>query len=320
MALYYINHITKHSYSGYVTDGATEIRLYPINNEFQKVISHNILVSNNPNIHTFEDFYANTVGSFMLVQPHDILYIESNIEVLTQPTTLPTDKETSRKQWNLLESLKNDPMFMDFLRAVNFDGTPLIKDMVGKLDVTKLTPYQLALHFNEYMYSNFKYFQGVTQVDSKLDHVWNIKAGVCQDFTSILLQITRTAGIPSRYVSGYICPGNGNTRGEGATHAWVEVYIPFYGWLGLDPTNNSIASEQHIKLAIGKNYNDCAPVKGVYKGKVTDHLYVQVHISAVKNYDLEAYGDIQEAGVDVTNYKTEKNSYREHLQFMQQQQ
>ena len=101
---------------------------------------------------------------------------------------------------------------------------------------------------------------------TKTEEVWKLKAGVCQDFAHILLIFLRMFNIPSRYISGYICPKGKEMRGEGATHAWVEAFIPDYGWLGLDPTNNCIVNDQHVRLATGRNFADCTPVKGTYKG------------------------------------------------------
>ncbi len=89
--------------------------------------------------------------------------------------------------------------------------------------------------------------------------------------TQILLAMLRLIDIPSRYVSGYICPNKNGMRGEGATHAWVEAYIPFYGWLGIDPTNNCIVNDTHVRLAIGRSFSDCSPVKGTYRGTSRAH-------------------------------------------------
>ncbi|MFD2725302.1 transglutaminase family protein [Hyunsoonleella rubra] len=321
MSLYYIKHITKYDYSGYVYDGANQIRLYPLNNEFQKVNEQKITINGNPDIHTYQDFYLNKVGSFSLVEPHNFLSIVSDIEVETFPIVFPMDSKPAKEQWEELKTLRSDTQFMDYLKYITFDGTDEIFEMIRTKDLSQLTPYKIALEFCEFIYTNFKYHQGVTNVDSKLDHVWALKAGVCQDFTNILLQMMRMLGIPARYVSGYICPGGSKTRGEGATHAWIEVFIPFYGWLGLDPTNNLIASDHHVKLAVGKNYKDCAPIKGVYKGLVKDTLFVKVHISTTKTFEEE----ITVSPYDVEKSKTEekqkqKNSYRQHLEFIQQQQ
>lgn len=321
MALFYIKHITKYNYSGFVIDGANQIKLYPFNNEYQKVTSQKIVINGNPNIQTYQDFFFNKVGTFMLVKPHDFLSIESDIEVITYPVNFPEDTASPLDQWEVLEVLKHDTQFIDYLDYITFDGTPEIFELIDSKNKAELTPYKVALEFCEYIYTNFKYIQGITNVDSKLDHVWKLKAGVCQDFTNILLQMVRKIGIPARYVSGYICPSDSKTRGEGATHAWIEIYVPYYGWLGLDPTNNLIASEYHVKLAVGRNYKDCAPVKGVYKGSVTDSLYVKVHVSTTKTNDnivISPAKDAEKSKAPVKN--TTKNSYRQNLEFIQQQQ
>ncbi|TYA84088.1 transglutaminase family protein [Seonamhaeicola marinus] len=321
MALFYIKHITKYNYSGTVIDGANQIRLYPFNNEYQKVTSQRITINGSPNVNSYQDFFGNMVGTFMLVEPHNFLSIESDIEVITHPVQFPEDTATPENQWDLLDSLREDTQFIDYFKYITFDGTPEILDLIQSKDKTNISPYKLALEFCEFIYTNFKYIQGITNVDSKLDLVWELKAGVCQDFTNILLQMVRMAGIPARYVSGYICPSDSKTRGEGATHAWIEVYIPYYGWLGLDPTNNLIASEFHVKLAVGRNYKDCTPVKGVYKGSVTDSLFVKVHVSTTKTNGtivISPTTDAEKSKAQIRN--TEKNSYRQNLEFIQQQQ
>ncbi|WP_248723730.1 transglutaminase family protein [Seonamhaeicola sp. ML3] len=321
MGLFYIKHITRYDYSGAVIDGANQIKLYPFNNEYQKVNSQKITINDNPNIQTYKDFYFNTVGTFMLVKPHNFLSIESDIEVKTYPVQFPEDSASPNEQWKVLESLKSDTQFIDYLKFITFDGTPEILELINSKDKSTITPYKVALEFCEYIFKNFKYIQGITNVDSKLDHVWELKAGVCQDFTNILLQMVRKIGIPARYVSGYICPSDSKTRGEGATHAWIEIYIPFYGWLGLDPTNNLIASEYHVKLAVGRNYKDCAPLKGVYKGNVTDSLFVKVHVSTKRTNGVIAISEDTDAEKSKAQVKTDsKNSYRQNLEFIQQQQ
>ena len=112
----------------------------------------------------------------------------------------------------------------------------------------------MSIALNEYVYNSFKYITGITNVETTLDEVWNLKAGVCQDFAHMLLVMLRMLGIPARYVSGYVCPNKNGMRGEGATHAWVEAYIPYYGWLGLDPTNNCIANELTCPACSGKEF------------------------------------------------------------------
>jgi transglutaminase-like putative cysteine protease len=93
-----------------------------------------------------------------------------------------------------------------------------------------------------------------------------------------MLELLRMIGIPSRYVSGYICPNKNGMRGEGATHAWVEAFVPNHGWIGIDPTNNVWATNNHVKLAVGRDFSDCTPAKGTFKGPARQSLSVYVSV------------------------------------------
>ena len=151
-----------------------------------------------------------------------------------------------------------------------------------------------------------------------IDEVLKLKSGVCQDFTNLLIQLCRMSKIPTRYVSGYVFADEG-LRGAGATHAWAEILIPNYGWLGLDPTNNCIADQFHIRLAVGRNYNDCAPVKGVFKGKETQLMDVKVHLdSKKKSKNFESL--INNSFNKDIHESDSQNSYRRNLEMIQQQQ
>lgn len=315
MPKFFIKHITEYSYSKEVIDGSTLIRLHPINNDYQKVISHTISVTNNHFIETFVDFFNNRAGTFMITEPHNKLNINSDIEIETISKIFPEDSEDVSKQWDKLKSIKHNTEFIDFLKYKTFDGTPDIYELIKTKDFNVLSPYKIVLEFCEFIYKNFKYIQGVTHVDSKLDHAWQLKAGVCQDFTNILLQMVRMLGIPAKYVSGYIiCPSDSNTRGDGATHAWIEAYIPFYGWLGIDPTNNAIANEYHVKLATGRDYNDCAPVKGVFKGNVESKMQVIVEVKTHKLNEPISFPENPASTTEINN------SYKRNLEFVQQHQ
>jgi transglutaminase-like putative cysteine protease len=157
-------------------------------------------------------------------------------------------------------------------------------------------------------------------VETQVDEIWKLKAGVCQDFAHILLVMLRIVGIPARYVSGYICPKNHELRGEGATHAWVEAYIPFHGWIGLDPTNNCIASDRHVRLAIGRSFTDCTPVKGTYKGSSAHTLEVSVSIEngTVKSEE-EIATPVFSYQVHNPGHPSTDNSYRRFMEIQQQQ-
>ena len=118
-------------------------------------------------------------------------------------------------------------------------------------------------------------------VDSPIDHALESRQGVCQDFAHIMIALTRRIGIPCRYVSGYLFhkAGDKTRSAEGATHAWVETLLPGLGWVGLDPTNNVLAGERHVRTSVGRDYADVPPTKGVFKGSADSQLLVAVHVA-----------------------------------------
>ena len=144
-----------------------------------------------------------------------------------------------------------------------------------------------------YIFKEFKYIKGITNIETTVDEILEHRSGVCQDFAHVLLQLLRIMRVPSRYVSGYICPNKNGMRGEGATHAWVEAWIPKLGWTGIDPTNNVWASTHHVKLAAGRNFNDCTPMKGTFKGIAKQTLSVYVSVGYEDGQVFEEVHDVQ---------------------------
>ena len=122
----------------------------------------------------------------------------------------------------------------------------------------------------------------------------------------MLLQMLRTIGIPCRYVSGYICPNKNGMRGEGATHAWVEAYIPGRSWHGIDPTNNVWVQGDHVKLAVGRNFKDCTPVKGTYRGSSRQALYVHVSVGYEDGHTFEETTEVRMEATRQDGQETEK--------------
>jgi transglutaminase-like putative cysteine protease len=175
------------------------------------------------------------------------------------------------------------------------------------------------MRFCQYVYDNFEYIKGVTTVETTLDEIWKIKSGVCQDFAHILMEMLRLVQIPARYVSGYICTYKNGLRGEGATHAWAEAYIPDYGWIGIDPTNNCIANETHVRLAVGRNFSDCSPVKGVYKGSSNHKLEVAVSVDDENSLGGE-FKPVDDTPAISVAPAYPKNSYQRYMEMIAAQQ
>jgi len=313
-----IKHITRYSYETAVKDSVNHIILYPIKDDHQKVLRHDLKISGSPKVDTFVDYYGNQTGFFTYSERHRELEIYSELTVATTARELPPDTMFNELEWDELYRLRYQVPYIDYLKWEAFEGLNELKDIIGKTLKKESTPYQTALAYCSFVYDQFNYIQGVTTVQTKLDEIWQLKAGVCQDFAHILSQMLRMAKIPAKYVSGYICPNKDGMRGEGATHAWVEAYIPSYGWLGLDPTNNCIANETYVRLALGRSFNDCSPVKGVYKGASKHKLTVQVIVGYDngETEELDPVIDVKSSEPAVTAAKG--NSYRRNLELMQQ--
>jgi transglutaminase-like putative cysteine protease len=317
MSKFKIRHITRYLYEDSVRDSANQIMLYPIRDEFQDVLQHSIQVTGNPAVHIHTDYFGNQVGTFTYAHTHRELSIDSHLMVLTKTRMLPEDKAPWQDQWRELDNLKLKLEFVDFLRQDGINALPEIQALIDEERVKNSTPLQSAKHLSEYIFKTFEYRKGITTVETTVDEIWKLKSGVCQDFAHILLVMLRQLNIPARYVSGYICPKKNGMRGEGATHAWVDAYIPFYGWLGLDPTNNCIVNETHVRLAVGKNFPDCSPVKGTYRGTSEHTLDVTVTV-AYEDGDTITLESIVKPDPPVIT-SSYKNSYRRHQEMQMQQ-
>lgn len=316
MSKFKIQHITRYTYEVPVRDSANQIMLYPFNDDRQEVLLQELHITGNPQIEVHDDVFGNRVGTFTHSQPHRELVISSNLEVITTPVELPAEKENAKLDWDHLDPLRLQFPFIEFLRKEPFQSLPELQTAMNALINREEGPLNCAKHFCEFVYNEFSYKKGITTVDTTLDEIWKLRSGVCQDFAHILLAMLRLVGIPARYVSGYICPNKNGMRGEGATHAWAEAYIPDYGWLGLDPTNNCITNENHVRLAVGKNYYDCSPVRGTYRGTSDHTLEVTVTVS----YEGAPAAGTGERNIEIIpSTSARQNSFRRFQEVQMQQ-
>ncbi len=312
----FLRHSTEFYCDSWVSERANQIKLYPVNSDFQKIIRHQLFITENPSITTHFDFFGNRVGTFNLFDSHNYLKIISKIEIEQYEVPLPKLSENPFKQWEKLSTLQKSIEFYLFYLYKKFKGNKALKKILP-INFQKWSPYEIGLMLCESVYNLFKYEKGITNVNSSLEEIWDLKCGVCQDFSNILIQMCRIYGIPSRYVSGYICPeDHSDFRGSGATHAWVEIYIPIHGWVGLDPTNNCLAKSHHVKLSVGRNYNDCSPVKGVFRGDSNTRLLVNVQTNKKNEFDLKN----KKMNPHETNQSAKSNSFAQNQEFIQQQQ
>ncbi len=314
MPIFKIHHLTKYQYNRPVKESCNSIIIYPYNCLQQEVLQHDVIITNQPDVQIFTDYWGNKVGLFNVIAPHIELIIESKLTIRTLATNdLAINAQANWQQ--LSEVLINNFKLIETATPELIEKQEEIKKIVHQLQFTTKTVAQTVEAASEYIFKYFKYIKGITTVETTVDEVLEQRAGVCQDFAHVLLQILRTIGVPCRYVSGYICPNKNGMRGEGATHAWVEAFIPNFGWAGIDPTNNVWVANTHVVLAIGKNFNDCSPVKGTFKGPAYQKLSVYVSIGYEDGQVFEEINNVKMEEI----ISTEKEKYLFDSSYQQQQ-
>ena len=289
MSIFSIHHITRYEYSRPVRESLNQIKIHPVADDSQEILQHDVVISGNPSVHLYADYWGNRTGIFTLAEPHQLLTIESKLVVRTKESnlaflnTLQQIEEAIPANNMLLTELKQ-PELIQRHEEIDQIAAVVLQDAT--------TAAAIIQQCSEYIFRNFQYIKGITDYETTIDEILDHKSGVCQDFAHVLLQLLRSIGIPCRYVSGYICPNKNGMRGEGATHAWVEAWISGYGWAGIDPTNNVWVQGNHVKLAVGRNFNDCTPVKGTFKGPARQLLSVYVSVGYEDGHVFEELNNV----------------------------
>ncbi|MFN3522390.1 MAG: transglutaminase domain-containing protein [Phenylobacterium sp.] len=278
-----IRHVTQYLYDAPVRESVMEVWMQPQKGAGQRLISFELELDPPAQLFSYADTFGNAVYHFDVPQPHDRLTMVARSAVDTQPAA-PLPEALDHGEWDRLRS--------DFVRGENFDflrphgfavETAALRAFMAekRLDELKvIDPLRAVLELNRIIYESFAYETGVTDADSPIDHALEARRGVCQDFTHIMIAICRAWGVPARYVSGYLFTDRkaGDRSDPDATHAWVEVFLPSTRWFGLDPTNNVLAGERHVAAAVGRDYADVPPSRGVYKGATDSQLAVGVSV------------------------------------------
>ena len=270
-----IEHTTRFAYSTPVRDSFNEVRLQPFSNERQMVESFQLEIRPATRVRQYHDFYANSVHHFEITEPHSELIVDARLQVTTRPKpALPADARPAP-----LAALKDAPRIgrcHDFLFESKFvDTTPETWRLAMDAIQDENDVWQCALRLMKFVHGHIAYESNSTQVHTHMRDVLAQRRGVCQDFAHVFLGLCRTLRIPALYVSGYLA-----TETASATHAWTEVFVPEAGWQALDPTHDRPADETYIKIGVGRDYSDVAPVKGTYKGTTQRTMNVVVKIES----------------------------------------
>jgi transglutaminase-like putative cysteine protease len=268
-----IIHRTEYEYAAPVRDSFNEVRLQPFSDASQTVDHFLLKVLPAARLQHHHDFFSNIVHRFEIPEPHRTLLVESHLEVTTKP--LPPLGELELP-WPLarIGEAAHDLRVYDYLQPSRFvEATPEVWRLA--IDATQgvTDTWQAALALRKWVYAQLKYEPNSTSVHTHAQDVLRDQRGVCQDFAHVMLSLCRALKIPALYVSGYLA-----TESASATHAWVEVLIPGVGWRPLDPTHDCQPGETYVKIAVGRDYADVAPVTGQYKGTTDRQMQVRVNI------------------------------------------
>jgi transglutaminase-like putative cysteine protease len=279
---YSIRHVTRFRYCGPVSESMMEARMHPRSDGNQRCLAFQLSVSPRARVMQYRDYLANSIHYFDVPGQHTQLIIVAEALVDVQPS-IPIPYSLPQSSWDDLDEAVAKGDFHEMLMPSQFSKpTPSLLDLAEKLNVKRRDdPLRTLREINAGIYHWFDYVPQSTKVDSPIDDAIRAQRGVCQDFAHIMIALARELRIPCRYVSGYLFHvGKEHERSvEGATHAWVEAFLPELGWVGFDPTNNTVADDQHVRTAIGRDYADVPPTKGIYKGNVESELGVSVFVT-----------------------------------------
>lgn len=287
---YTIRHVTRFQYSNPVAESVTEVRMQPRTTERQSCPLFRLSVRPQAAIHSYQDHLENTVHHFTLPAPHREMVIIAESEALTLPLPMLPDA-LAPDDWARIDAQTAIGAFWDMtMPSENTADTPKLAELAAELDVRRRAdPLTVLRELNAAIHRTFAYDAASTNVDSSIDEPLTHRRGVCQDFTHIMIALTRNhLRIPCRYVSGYLYHRRDDRSADGASHAWLEILLPDLGWVGFDPTNNLLASERHIQVAIGRDYHDVPPTRGVFKGVAGSELSVVVRVRTL--HETESTG------------------------------
>lgn len=315
-----ITHQTNLEYNDFINESVMELRMCPRQEQHQHRLSFNLAIGPAAEVSSYFDWLGNIVHAFSINALHDRIQIIATSVVETSAECAELIMLPDRWQKDQVY----DYSLCDFLQF----GGPVV-DSAMLQDLSERILLEASSHSTgEAMLGDlvtcmlrkvdeeFQYEKGVTTSASPITEILEHNRGVCQDFTHLMIGLARALNIPARYVSGYIHPDRERFRGYAQTHAWVEIYSPSSGWVGVDPTNNCVVGENFVKVAVGRNYQDLPPNKGVYKGNAKETIDVAVHSERLESMPAVLAAD----RTSTLNIPVYDGNIEEHLQQIKQQQ
>jgi transglutaminase-like putative cysteine protease len=291
--IYDIRHVTTYAYESTVSFARCSLRLEPRTGDGQHLVSHSVEIRPRPSERNVRrDFFGTHTESILIETAHRTLRIDSRSRVSV--SRIAPGRDAPSPSW-------------EDIRDVAFEAASLGPDSpVGYVFASSLVPVQApvtayaaasfargtgivagAADLMRRIRDDFKYDPKATVISTPLREVFEKRHGVCQDFAHVMIAGLRGLGLPAAYVSGYLrtIPPAGQPRLQGAdaTHAWVSVWCgEGIGWIGFDPTNDLLVENDHIILAVGRDFSDVSPVDGIIAGSRKQTLGVAVDVLLVE--------------------------------------
>lgn len=280
---YQIEHSNLFRYETPVEQSLNHIRLKPLTDECQRLLSYYPEITPQSETKEHIDIWGNHVETFFIPEKHDTLEVKTSSVVSIQRSPFIHQLYFSHEMRNIFYSDSFHRHYLIYLNQTpaTFIPPESYRQVLNEMGDTD-NPILFALFLLEYIYRRFTFDTTASTVDTKASEALLTKRGVCQDFVHVMVGILRARWIPARYISGYLyVPEDSGLVGELSSHAWVEVMVPGIGWVGLDPTNNVEALQNHIRVGKGRDYFDVSPLRGVYSGG--EHtLDVKVSVTAIE--------------------------------------
>ena len=287
--LFNIVHTTTYVYADTAMEAYLEVRLTPPIRPEQDILRHRIEFQPAAGASDYIDYFGNRTTFYSMTLRHRQLKVTNRLSVCTLPRVLP-EGGLALTVAEARQILTSGTGVFDYLQPT--ETIPLAGESISwaREILRENRPLGGALgELNTMIYREFKYRSGSTEIETPLSLIWKKREGVCQDFAHVMISVLRAARIPCRYVCGYIesepavsaDPSRKRLVGSLATHAWVEVLVPGMDWVALDPTNNQWCGEQHVTVAVGRDFLDAAPVRGTFKGSASQKLKVHVSMQRI---------------------------------------
>jgi transglutaminase-like putative cysteine protease len=273
-----IEHTTSVKYAGPILTSFNEARMTPLTLPTQITLESRVTAGPGVPVWTYNDYWGTYVSVFDLPDPHDDLLIRAIATVETEgPVGFPAER---RLGWEPLRASVTEGRLLEFLLPTTL--TTVTPEIVAAVtdDLGDMSPDEGAEAISSRVRERVSYMPGATGVRTDAQEAWDKGQGVCQDMAHVTVALMRAAGLPARYVSGYLHPDPKAKPGStavGQSHAWVEYWAG--SWAALDPTSGAPVGERHVVVARGRDYADVPPLKGIFHGPPESAMNVTVEVT-----------------------------------------